>query len=391
MEKKVTGIIVGDRQDLADLLAAEVAPLVSVARRSRDAADALNMLNRERFDAIFVDVSRAAEAALTLVHRAVQQHSKAAVILYAEGKDPDLILEGFRHGGSDYIDLSNGRKEILPAVRRALGRAGAGSAPVQGKIAALFSVKGGQGVTSLAVNLADRIASIHGGKVLLFDLNLHMGDVGLYLDRASEYTPFDLLKDLERMDENLLFSSIGRNPEGFYILAAPEEISDAEQITGAHLTRMLELLRTHFDHLVLDLPHDFSERTLAALFLADRVFLVAQQGLPEIRSLQSAIELFRELQMENGKAAVILNRYFKDGQIAAGDLEEVLHRPVFGTVANDYRPLNESVSRGKPLAASFPKARITRDIDALAQRIVGGAGESKKRSRWRSKLKALLR
>ena len=75
------------------------------------------------------------------------------------------------------------------------------------------------GVTTVALNLAGHLFDLTRDKVLLLDLNLFMGDVASYLNMEPAYTPYDLMRDVDRMDENLMFSSVTRHTSGFYVMA----------------------------------------------------------------------------------------------------------------------------------------------------------------------------
>ena len=232
-------------------------------------------------------------------------------------------------------------------------------------------MKGGQGVTSIATNLADHIHTLTGDKVLLVDMNLYMGDVSVFLELPATYTPFDMLKDIERMDENLLFSSLTLHPRGFYVLTAPDEISDADQVSGEDINRILNVLGAYLDHVVIDLPHDFAERSLAVLEAADTILLLVQQSMPVIKSVQKAIELFEELGFDEKKVRIVLNRYTEKNELTPDDISYVLNWPVFARIANDFHSLTEVTNKGKTLDTARPETRVNKDMAALSVLLTG--------------------
>lgn len=384
MPDKTQGIIVSGDEEFSDLLDEEVRAVVDVVDRLADNESAYYAIKDLKPGAVFVHLTNGNEAGLTLAGRITRTLPGTSVFLVSPEKDPDQILEALRLGAADYLVFPDGKDKILPAVRRALGRAEAGGKI--GELFAFFSLKGGQGLTALAINLADQLQTLTAEKVLLADLNLYMGDVNTCLNLQSAYTPFDLLNDLERMDDNLLFSSLTRHPNGFYVLTAPEEISDADQISGEDITRMFGLLKKHLDYIIVDLPHDFSERTLAAIEEADRLLLVAQQSLPVIKSVQRTLQLFRELNYPENKVKIILNRYLKKSELSPDDLAHVFNQPVFSVISNDYRALTETVNKGRTIGQAHGVARINDDIAELAGRLAGISSSSAKQSGWRGLL-----
>ncbi len=382
MKHNAIAVIVGAPSPLRERLDQALTPLVTRVEAVAGSGGSLEPLQTLQPNLVLVDLSAPRRAAgLDLVRQIRRRWSGMPVIGMAAGRDPELLLDGLRAGMADFLDLSNGMSDLEPAVRRALARSGETAGPTA-DVVALFSLRGGQGLTSMAINLADQIRRASDGRVLLFDLNLHLGDVGLYLQLKSGYTPYDLLRDLPRMDENLLFSSLDHHPSGLYVLTAPEQISDAEKIRGEDVGRMIDLLRWHFDVIFLDLPHDFSERTLAAVEAADRILVVTQQGTAQVKSTQSTLDLFRELGYDAERVRVVINRYDAGGELRADDLARILGQDVFATVVNEYRTVNASLMRGRMVAEAFAKKPVCADLRCLAHRLAGRGDADSRNGGW---------
>ena len=379
MTDKTNGVIVSGSAGLSRQLAEEIQPAVDVVKTMRDLRAAYSAIREIQPGAVFVDLTEKNAQGLELVQRLSRHLPDCAIFILAREKDPDLILQGLRAGVADYLVYPSENGDALHAVKRALGNA----AGRTGEIIALFSLKGGQGVTSLSLNLVDHLSHVTGEKVLLADLNLYRGDVGICLNMPSTYTGFDLVKDLERMDHNLLFSSLAHHPNGFYVLPAPEEISDADQVSGEDVRRMLALVQRHMDYTVVDLPHDLSDRSLAVLDTADTILVIAQQTLPVIKSVQRTLDLFQELSYGEDKVRIILNRQVRKSEFTTGDLASILKQPVYATVANDYPALMQAVNKGKTLRIAREKSGINKDFRRLAGLLTGmtsparGEGEGK--------------
>jgi pilus assembly protein CpaE len=369
MAKQTTGIIVSTNSDFVEKLLPEIQAKVDVVKTARGLGPALEQFRSQAPDLLILNLADDARSGLRFVRQIKHHFPTTAVITVAREKSADLILEGLRLGISDFLVLPVRKEDIRIAVERALRREKTPQPTAE--IVALFSLKGGQGVTTLAVNLADQIQTTHNQRVLLFDLNLYMGEIGVYLNKPVGYTPFDLLGDIERIDENVLFSSLTLHPRGFYILTAPEEITDADQISGDDLRRMLEVLSDHFDYIVADLPHNFSDQTLAAMEAADHLLVVTVQSVTAIRSVQRTLELFSDLNYRDGKVKIILNRYLRDSDLGLQELRDVFQQPVFAAVSNDYRNLNEAANKHKTIDEACAKTRLNRDLKKLTQRLLG--------------------
>ena len=367
---KFTGIIVNGQSDLADLVVSEVDPIMQIVKKLSDHSTALAALREAPPDVLFVDVSEAAEAAIPLIERAQREAPGLRVVMIGAERNPDILLKGLRAGICDFFDLPRARAEIVPSLEKhlrqktAIPKAGA-------EIAAVFSLKGGQGVTSLAVNLADTLQQLTGRRVLLIDLNLYIGDVSAYLDLEALYTPFDFLNDIERMDEQLLLSSLTLHPNGFRVLAASDEINDADRISGKDITRLLEVVRPHMDYILVDLPHTLSERTLAVTDTADHILLPVQQSIPVVKHVRKTLELFEQLAYSREKLKIVANRFQAANDITREDLESVFVQPLFATLRNDHATFEAAVAAGKPLGAAQGSKPVHRDYCDLGGRLFG--------------------
>ncbi len=388
MYDKITGLIISNNKEISHALASEIGPVVEIADIIDCPSFSLERIMKHNPETVFIHMEGKTDEAFAIAGRLIKECPDIRVFIVAKDKDPDIIIQFLRLGIADYLVFPTEKKETLSVVRHAVDRSA--SVGKNGKIFTIFSPKGGQGVTSLAINLSDWVNRLSGGKTLLLDLNLYMGDVGIYLDTQPDYTPFDLKKDIERMDENLLFSSLKRRLDGFYLMTTPEEISDADQISGDDIKQMAQLLKNYFDYIIIDTPHDFSERTLSAFEAADSLLVIIQQGLPEIKSLQSALALLRELNQEKEKIKIIVNRYMKNSDLTAHDLSMILDLPVFFTISNNYRSFSQAINKGKTISSAFPKSGLNKQFKTMAGILTGIEIKNEKQSRWKKVFETLL-
>ncbi|MGI6655710.1 MAG: AAA family ATPase [Desulfobulbus sp.] len=354
---------------LAMALVGELRPVLSIDLVDDSLQELARTLQNRTPSLLFLHpTSETADQDLEFADYVRRAHPDIDIYLILDRRDPEIILRALRLGIRDCILPGEGEPTpFLQAIRRTRSAPDTGG----GFLYACHSLKGGQGVTTIAANLADQIRRVTGGQVLLADLNLCMGDLRSLLSITGACTPFDLIRDLGRMDENLLFSSLFHHENGFYVLPSPAEIGDAEVVSREQITALLALLKRHFTHIVIDLPHDLSERTLAALENADRILLPIEPGLIALKNAQKHVQFFRELGNDEEKIALILNRHSKRDTLQPEDMERVLGLPLFATIANDWTAFEQAADRGTLLADVHPKRRVTRDLHELALRLTG--------------------
>ena len=299
------------------------------------------------------------------------------LVALSDRTDSDLILRTIRAGAHDYlckpvkeIDLRAAAEKAskLKATRKeSVGRGG--------KILSVFSNKGGNGTTTIAVNLADALVRLTGKKVAVVDLVLSHGDVTMFFNVNSSYSILDLAKNAEKADYDFLHTLLVRHASGVYVLADPPTFEEGEQISSAQVRDVLSTLRSMFDHIIIDTPHQFDERTLTALEMSDIVLLVTLLNLPSLKNTQKCLELFGRIGLRDERVRLLLSRYLPNDEIPKESIEGIMNTPVFFSVPNDYPTVISSINRGKLLSEVAPDKEVTKSFDRMAELLEGPAAK----------------
>ena len=94
-----------------------------------------------------------------------------------------------------------------------------------GKAIAILGAKGGVGTTTIAANLAAELAANSAESVLLVDLNLFLGDVGLQVGLEGEPTVMQWILD---PGDAPAIEQIQKHGAGFWVLGLSADLSDAD-------------------------------------------------------------------------------------------------------------------------------------------------------------------
>ena len=284
------------------------------------------------------------------------------VFVLLKERDTDFIISASHYGARGFILVSEELAKVLPIIhmqfRRATGKSGQQSV--------FFSLKGGVGQTTLAVNIADEIARITQTQVVLVDLRLPLGDVPLFYDFKDEdyYSLNDFIYNLNRFDEELIFASLMRAPSGLHILPLSQDPAEMERITAENVKTALSVLRKYFDHVLVDCSHDFSAISLSALDDADNLVMVFEPTLPALRATYQAQLVFRKLGYETERIRLLLNRFEDVDRV--NKVIDQLDIPCVIQVDNDYHGFNEAMVAGKTYMAHNPDSPIARQISRIA-------------------------
>ena len=346
----------------------------SVLVMSDDSEQVFTETARLRPSSVIISLDHMGEPGVKLVQRLVSEFNNTAVICASRDSSPDLILRSMRAGARDFIRLPINDEELTTVIERtnqfALEHASHEPAK-RGRAIAVFSSKGGCGVSLIATNLA----MLQTSPTVLLDLNLQSGDLELMLGVRPKFSLADIVENRERLDDALLASYLTPRSKNVSLLAAPIKAESAEDIEPRHIYEVMELLRQRFDTLIIDTPHTFDATTVSALDHADQILLVLTLEIHAIRSTRRALELFDRLGYPRKKIRVVVNRWSKNIELDQKQIEDFLGERVVGFVQSDYRAAVNSINLGQPLIESAPTSKVTADLRNISTKLFEGQVE----------------
>jgi len=194
--------------------------------------------------------------------------------------------------------------------------------------------------------------------VALMDLDLHGGDLGLFLDLHATQGLKHLAKDLSRLDETILRSALVPHASGLQLLASGHEaFEDAEYVHGSTM-RVIGLLRSMNRHIFVDCGHVLDPAVKEALDYSDQVIIITTLSLPAIRRTKRLLETFAAAQYSTDKVMVVVNRYTSDQKDLLSETEGMLAVRMAGLIPNDYGTASEAIDHGKPLTIMAARTSI---------------------------------
>jgi pilus assembly protein CpaE len=301
------------------------------------------------------------------------------VFLTASRTDPQIILEAFRLGVKEFLPQPLTGQEIEPALARFEERMKGRTAEAEaqaGRVVCVIGARGGVGASTVATNLATSVQqACKRDSVALMDLDLHGGDLGLFLDLRPGQGLKHLSKDISRLDETILRSTLKRHGSGLHLLTSGYEgFEDVEQVPGSTM-RVIALLRSLHRHVFVDCGHVLEPAVKEALDCADQVLVVTTLSLPAIRRTKRLMEVLRTAQYPSTKVAVVVNRYASEQKELVAETESLLGVRMAGLIPNDYGTASEAINHGKPLTIMASRTTIGQWYLRGVNQLVGnGAG-----------------
>lgn len=347
---------------------------VRVLAESQDAETLLVDTLRLRPSAVIIVLDTdASERAFSLIKKLSSTVPETAIITAASNASPALILGSMRAGAREFLQLPIIAEELRTVLDHVAELcATEGQSHKQARLAAVFSSKGGAGVSFLSANLAAAMNA----STLLVDLNLQAGDAASFIGLSPKYSLADFAANRSRLDDALINSMIAAHSRNLSLVAAPHEAHEAEDVTVQDVCEVLHLMGRRYECIVMDLPHTFDPITVAALDLADDILLIMTLDIPGIRSTKRALKVFERLGYPRGKIRVVVNRWSKSIDVELQKVEAHLDEQLVGFVPNDYPRVIESINLGQPLVQSEPSSKLTIEIKRLASLVQGNSHSS---------------
>jgi len=364
----------GGGQETAAIIASERAlKLVEIAA---DPDVLCDQLAKHAASVVLVDVR--ALASETLVSLVVKLRDATSVVVIGEPADASLLSRAVRAGARSLLVRPYEAEELVSVIREVAERsdtrtpATAGGSAV---VTAVYSPKGGAGATTVATALAVALSESHAGRVGIVDLDLRFGGVGIALDLRAQNTIVDVLARPGPLDGAIVDDIFVTHGSGVKVLLAPETLGLADAVSPEAIGRLVQALRPHFDHLVLDLPTSFDDVAMAALRVADHVLLVTTPELPALRDLQRAMTAAPDLR--NGRSHVVLNRWPSRAGVPLADVERALGRKVALSLPSEGAAVTRALNTGLSLLDRRAGVKSASRFRDLARLVAANGGQQR--------------
>jgi pilus assembly protein CpaE len=298
---------------------------------------------------------------------------KIPIIILTALSDVEDKMKAFDSGADDFLAKPFEPQELRARIKVLLRRVSE-LLPIQtdvvsGKVIAVFSLRGGVGVSMLSSNLAASFPQIWGTPTALVDLAFVNGQSALLLDLPLRNTWADLgHSPANEMDIDLLNSILLRHDAGVHVLASPRRPQDADVITTEHVQRAIELLRPHYHYIVLDLPHDFLETTLVGLDMADHILLMLSPETASVRCAANALGTFEQLNYPSDRTTLVLNWPFEGKGLPRAGIEAALKKEIGVVIPYAGEMVVSSIMHGKPSTLQIPLNPLGAFLEDLAYR-----------------------
>jgi len=205
--------------------------------------------------------------------------------------------------------------------------------------------------------------------VALVDANLQFGDHRVFLDLGPDSRSIVDAVSAGMVELDMLRQAIVRHETGVELLLAPPSPDQAELVSHEqhHMLRVIEMLRTLYDHVLVDMNSRLDDHMLDVIGVADRLVVVMTADLSCVKNVRLVLETMSQLQVPQERLMLVLNRANAFTGISVKSVEGVLKRPIEHQVVNDYRSAISALNSGTPFMARRPDSALGKDVLELAR------------------------
>lgn len=301
-----------------------------------------------------------------------------SVILIRRRVDTSVLAEALRSGMREVVDerdLTGLGAAVSRAqqVWQALNGAVAVTEGARGRQVTVFSPKGGVGKTTLAVNLALALSERGTRRVVLVDLDLAFGDVAITLQLFPARTIADTVHLESGLDFTVLEPLLTDYRGQLSALVAPVQPDAKDTIPPSLVGRILSLLKSHFDFVVVDTSPAFDEFALQAFDETDEMLLVTTLDVPTLKNVKVAVETLDLLNFPKSRRRLILNRADDKVGLTPDKVESTLGMAISAAIPTSSQ-VAHATNSGEPIISAQPKHAASQAILTLARSIAAAGG-----------------
>ena len=367
---------------------------IEVIGQAGTGEEAIEMAQEHTPDIILMDINMPGIDGIQASQRISELAPRAQIIIMSVQSDSDYLRRAMLAGARDFLTKPFGGDELVAAVRRVykkrpaiataplsstgvIGQSGVlapGATVHEGYVVSVFSPKGGAGCSTISVNLGVSLAQ-RNQRTLLVDGSLQFGDVAVMLNLKQMTSIVDLIEHASEMDNELVESVVQLHRSGLSVLLSPPRPEMADIVTEERVKDLLDTFRSMYDFIIVDTSSYLSDKVLTMLDISDRIVLVTQQSLPDLKNISRFFDLAENLEYEQDKTWLVVNRASNKQGISVKDISNALKRPITTVIPSDEVTASTAADQGVPVVTNSSRQPISVALNNLADHVLEELGE----------------
>ncbi|MDP2948276.1 MAG: AAA family ATPase [Chloroflexota bacterium] len=340
--------------------------------------EAITLARETTPEAVVIALEEPIARSLQTIEAVADVLPQTPIVAYSSISDPSVIRRAMQIGVKDYLiaplkdeDLSHSIHEVLAQEERRQQRlTGEVEPQAYGTVLTIFGAKGGIGKTTIATNVAAALVQRTNQSVALVDLDTRFGDVAILMDIPTDRSIADLALPDDEIDREAVHSCLYTHGSGVAILPAPIRPSEWHSVHPGHIEKMVTVLATTHDYVILDTPGAFNDIVTRALEMSTIVLLIATLDLASLKDTILALEMLRSWSFPAEKIKIVINHTNDTHGDSRIDVRRILGKEVFWSIPYD-RNISQATQLGTPIVVAKPKSKASESFIELACAVSG--------------------
>jgi pilus assembly protein CpaE len=344
---------------------------------------ALAMADSEKPDLILLDVMMPDMDGYEVTRRlrANPAISTIPIIMFTAKSQVDDKVSGFESGADDYLTKPTQPRELFAHIKAVLSRGTkARPAPTattavagnRGRVIGVLAVKGGMGVSTLAVNVAISLRLRTKKEVILAEFRPGEGSLSLDLGYLK---PEGMSRLLERKPKEITAAEteaeLMTHSSGVRMLLASFQPSDARYTTAVdHFNTMTQCMAYQADYIVLDLGPGIPPITNKVLNSCDELVVLLESNPYTIMRTKVLVDELTQRGFGEGRIIVVLyNRVRSEFQIPVAQVQEQFKHGIAIVFTPAPELIFQASKNNIPLVIQHPDNLTSQQFAKLADNI----------------------
>lgn len=319
---------------------------------------------------IFIDLSMVANQSHFDLLSEVTANFEGPVVAVGNMHNLGEVQRCFRAGATDYLDTTN-FEEDFPQVEDRLRTTSPKEAD-EGKLVLIVSCNGGNGKSTIAVNLATAIHFRYRIPVGLAEFDFDNSDVAGMMSLEPDFTIADLLTSDRGYDLQMFTRALSRYKDtGIEVLTTPSVMHDHLDFEGEGLVGIVEQFRSRFPLTIIDMPHGYTRIDQQIIEMSDLVVVALKLNYLSIRNTMKFLKFeTQKCAQTASKFQILVNRRGQPFEVSLADAESTLGTKLDWILPNDPKAANLSINVGVPIVEEQPRSSLGVAFTQLGEKVM---------------------
>jgi len=340
-------------------------------------AEVVDLMQKKKADIILMDINMPIMNGLEATRIICEKYPQVRVIIMSVQQESEYLKKAMLAGAKAYLMKPVDIDELVDTIKTTYERyqfldtAAPAKAPQthHAEVISFFSAKGGVGKSMIALNSALLMHDKLGKKVMLVDLDLQFGDIALMVNKQNELTIKEMFDDSPIKTMEDVQPYIHSYKSGVDMLFAPKDPESAEYISKDQINEVIELLKKHYDVIIIDTGVNYDEVTLNALDHSDRVVIVTNLEVTGLKNTKLSLRVMQSLNYDHQKVKILVNMTNDKFGVTKANVQKAFNYDVIGYLPEDIKLVRNATNTGIPLA-QVKNASLIKPLLTICQTLI---------------------